>query len=81
MPELKDPLALSPDEMLAMDYGQKQNLLLMIAGAILQRKTRLIEVSSEYQALKAELGALKDAGNFIQSEMKATQASGGKGNF
>lgn len=77
MSELKDPLALSPDEMLALDYGQKQDLLLMIAGRVLQLKTEFVEVSGRYAEIKAELDAYKHVSSMIQSELKATQTSGG----
>jgi len=79
MPELNRAELLnraSPEELIALDYGQKQDLLMMISGRILQLKTELIEVSSRYAALKTEIAALKDAGQFIQSELKATQKLG-----
>ena len=72
-----EPLDLSPQEVVGLDYGQKQDLLLMIAGRILQLKKEFVQVSGRYAEIKAELDALKHVSSVIQSELKATQASGG----
>ena len=74
MPELK-PLDLSSQEMVALDYGQKQDVLLLITGRILELKNEFISVSGRYAEIKAELDALKHVSSVIQSELKATQAS------
>ena len=72
-----DPLNLSPQEMVALDYGGKQDLLLIIAGRVLELKTEFVKVSGRYAEIKAELDALKHVSSIIQSELKATQASSG----
>lgn len=69
-----DPLELSPHELVAMDYGRKQDLLLMIAGRILELKHEFVEISGRYAEIKAEIDALKHVASMIQSELKATQA-------
>ena len=76
MPEL-NPLDLTPQEVVALDYGQKQDLLLIIAGRVLELKTEFVKVSGRNAEIKAELDALKHVSSIIQSELKATQASGG----
>jgi hypothetical protein len=68
--ELK-PLDLSPAEVVAMDYGAKQDLLLMIAGRVLQLKQEFITVSGRYAEIKAEIDALKHVSSVIQSALKA----------
>lgn len=70
MSELK-PLDLSPAEVVAMDYGAKQDLLLMIAGRVLQLKQEFITVSGRYAEIKAEIDALKHVSSVIQSALKA----------
>ena len=77
------PLDLSPQEVVALDYGQKQDLLLLIGGRVLQLKNEFVHVSGRYAEIRAELDALKHVSSIVQSELKATQASGGggKGNF
>ena len=76
MAELK-PLDLSPQELVVLDYGQKQDLLLMIAGRVLELKNEFVQISGRYAEIKAELDALKHVASMIQSELKATQASDG----
>lgn len=68
-----NPLALTPREVVALDYGQKQDLLLMIAGRILELKSELVAVSGRYAQIKAEVDALKHVASMIQSELKASQ--------
>ena len=72
-----NPLDLSSTDLLALDYGQKQDMLLLIAQRMLDLKTDLIKVSGRYAEMKAEIDMLKHAGQFIQSELKATQVTGG----
>jgi hypothetical protein len=57
-----------------MDYGQKQNMLLIIAQRELDLREEFVQVSGRYAEIKAELSALKHASQLIQSELKATQA-------
>ena len=71
---MNDPLELTPADVVAMDYGQKQDLLLMIAGRILELKGEFVKVSGRYAEIKAEIDALKHVASMIQSELKATQA-------
>ena len=68
------PLDVTPAEMVALDYGQKQDLLLMIAGRVLELKNEFVQVSGRYAEIKAELDALKHVSSMIQSELKATQS-------
>ena len=70
------PLELSPQEVIALDIGQKQDLLLAIAGRIMQLKSEFIQVSGRYAEIKAELDALKHISSVLQSELKATQTMG-----
>ncbi len=74
---MTDPLDLSQTDLIALDYGQKQDMLLLIAQRMLDIKTELIRVAGRYAEIKAEIDMLKHAGQFIQSELKATQAAGG----
>ncbi len=69
----KQPLDLTPSEVLAMDYGQKQDLLMMIAGRTLELKTEYVHVSGRYAEIKAELDALKHVSSVVQSALKAEQ--------
>jgi hypothetical protein len=71
-----DILNLSPQEMIAMDYGQKQDVLMLIAGRVLELKTEFVTISGRYAEIKAELDALKHVSSVIQSELKAEQAMG-----
>ena len=70
MSELK-PLDLTPQEVVALDYGQKQDLLLMIAGRVLELKVELVPVSGRFAEIKAEMDALKHVSSIIQSALKA----------
>lgn len=70
-------LELTPVEVVALDYGQKQDMLLAIAGRVLELKSEFVQVSGRYAEIKAELDALKHVSSMVQSELKATQASGG----
>lgn len=72
MAELK-PLDLTPAEVVALDYGQKQDLLLMIGGRVLELKSEFVQVSGRYAEIKAELDALKHASSVVQSALKAEQ--------
>lgn len=73
-----NPLDLSSTDLLELDYGQKQDVLLMIAQRMLDIKTELVTVSGKYAEIKAEIDMLKHAGQLIQSELKATQSTSGK---
>ena len=64
-------LNLSPVEVVALDYGAKQDLLLMIAGRVLELKQEFISVSGRYAEIKAELDALKHVSSVVQSALKA----------
>ena len=64
-------LNLSPHEVVALDYGAKQDLLLMIAGRVLELKQEFISVSGRYAEIKAELDVLKHVSSVIQSALKA----------
>ena len=70
MPELT-PLDLTPAEVVAMDYGQKQDLLLLIGGRVLELKTEFVKVSGRHAEIKAELDALKHVSSVVQSALKA----------
>ncbi len=72
--ENKKYLNLSIEEVVAMDYGQKQNLLLMIGGRVLELKSEFVKVSGRYAEIKAELDALKHVSSVVQSALKAEQA-------
>lgn len=72
----KDLLNLSPNELVALDYGKKQDLLLLIAGRLLELKTENIKVSGRYAEIKAEMDVLKHTASMIQSELKSTQVMG-----
>ena len=72
--QARDPLGLTPYEVVALDYGKKQDLLLAIAGRILELKHEFVEVSGRHAQIKAEIDALKHVASMIQSELKATQA-------
>jgi len=75
---MSELLDLTPNEIVALDYGRKQDLLLMIAGRLLELKAEFVQVSGRYAEIKAELDALKHVASMVQSELKATQqASGG----
>lgn len=78
MPEL-EPLKLSHQDLVDMDFGQKQDVLLIIAQRILDIKAEFIAVSGRYAEIKAELDALKQISSMLQSELKATQAAGKMG--
>lgn len=67
------PLELTPQEVVALDYGQKQDLLLMIAGRVLELKAEFVQVSGRYAEIRAELDALKHVSSVIQSALKAEQ--------
>jgi len=67
----KQPLDLTPSEVLAMDYGQKQDLLMMIAGRTLELKSEFVKVSGRYAEIRAELDALKHVSSVVQSALKA----------
>ena len=60
-------LNFSPAEVVAMDYGQKQDLLLAIAGRVLELKQEFVPVSGRYAEIKAELDVLKHVSSVIQS--------------
>ena len=64
-------LNLSPVEVVALDYGAKRDLLLMIAGRVLELKQEFISVSGRYAEIKAELDALKHVSSVVQSALKA----------
>jgi hypothetical protein len=70
---MDNPLDLTPSEVVAMDYGQKQDLLLMIGGRVLELKTEFVHVSGRYAEIKAELDALKHVSSVVQSALKAEQ--------
>ena len=70
MPDIK-PLDMTPSEVVAMDYGQKQDLLMMIAGRTLELKSEFVKVSGRYAEIKAELDALKHVSSIVQSALKA----------
>jgi len=67
------PLDMTPAEVVALDYGQKQDLLLMIGGRVLELKSEFVQVSGRYAEIKAELDALKHASSVVQSALKAEQ--------
>lgn len=67
-------LDLSPQEVVSMDYGAKQDLLLLIGGRVLELKSEFVSVSGRYAEIKAELDALKHVSSVIQSAIKAEQA-------
>jgi len=69
----KQPLDLTPSEVVALDYGQKQALLMLIAGRTLELKTEYVQVSGRYAEIRAELDALKHASSVVQSALKAEQ--------
>jgi hypothetical protein len=74
---MTNPLDFLQTDLVALDYGAKQDMLLLIAQRMLDIKTELITVSGRYAEIKAEIDMLKHAGQFIQSELKATQVIGG----
>lgn len=71
-----EPLSLTRQELIEMDYGQKQDMLLMIAQRVLDLKTEFVSVSGRYAEIKAELDALKHVASMLQSELRATQRLG-----
>jgi len=72
-----EPFELSQQELVDLDYGQKQDMLLIIAQKELELKAEFINVSGRYAEIKAELSALKHISQLIQSELKATQKGAG----
>ena len=70
---MSNPLDLTPSEVVALDYGQKQDLLLIIGGRVLELKSEFVQVSGRYAEIKAELDALKHASSVVQSALKAEQ--------
>ena len=68
-------LNLTPAEVVAMDYGQKQDLLMLIAGRVLELKTEFVSISGRYAEIKAELDALKHVSSVVQSALKAEAQS------
>jgi len=70
-------LMLTQSELVAMDYGQKQDYLLQIGQEMLDLKEEFVRVSGRYAEIKAHLDLLKNLKQVIQSDLKATQASGG----
>jgi len=71
-----EPLSLTRQELIEMDYGQKQDMLLVIAQRVLDLKTEFVSVSGRYAEIKAELDALKHVASMLQSELRATQRLG-----
>jgi len=65
---------LTTHELISLDYGQKQDMLLIIGQKMLDLKTEYVKVSGRYAEIKAELDLLKHTKQVIQSDLKATQA-------
>lgn len=74
-------LNLTAQELIALDYGQKQDYLLRIGQRMIDLKEEFIQVSGRYTEIKAELDLLKNIKQVLQSDLKATQASGGGTTF
>ena len=70
-----NPFDLTPQEVVALDYGGKQDMLLLIAGRILELKNEFVHVSGRYAEIKAELDALKHVSSVVQSALKAEAQS------
>ena len=74
MSELK-PADLSQTDLLSLDYGQKQDIMLSIGQRMLDLKTEFVTISGRYAEIKAELETLRHVKQIIQSDLKATQTA------
>ena len=74
MPEMK-PSDLSQTELLSLDYGQKQDTMLVIGQRMLDLRSEYVTISGRYAEIKAELDMLKHVKQILQSDLKATQTA------